>query len=271
MFEAVRSVIFDVDGVLLDARPSYHAVAEEAARQALARLIGDEAARRVPFEREREVAQFKAAGGFNDDWEMARAIALVLLRRSRGAAPDLAEMLRHTGGGGVEALYGRYGPADFPAAQLAWSCGALYGGKSHCKRLFGFEPPEGAPERGYWEREQLLVAPALLAEVAARFPLALFTGRNPGEAELALLRTNLEVAAPLRWVADGRPRKPDPHGLVELCKELPAAALFVGDTADDQSAATAAQARGAPLLYAHVVEPGDTARVLEQLLREARK
>ena len=41
----VRGVILDVDGVLLDARPSYHAVAEEAARRALAPLLGEAQAR----------------------------------------------------------------------------------------------------------------------------------------------------------------------------------------------------------------------------------
>ena len=36
----VRAVIFDVDGVLLDARASYHAVAEEAARRAVMEVTG---------------------------------------------------------------------------------------------------------------------------------------------------------------------------------------------------------------------------------------
>ena len=49
MFAQVRAVIFDVDGVLLDARSSYHAVAEEAARRAIEPLVGSAAARAVPF------------------------------------------------------------------------------------------------------------------------------------------------------------------------------------------------------------------------------
>ena len=40
--EGVTAVIFDVDGVLLDARPSYHAVAEEAA-------LGPEPTLPIPF------------------------------------------------------------------------------------------------------------------------------------------------------------------------------------------------------------------------------
>ena len=80
----VRGVVLDVDGVLLDARPSYHAVAEEAARRAIVPLVGEERARAAEFDRVREVPAFKAAGGFNDDWEMSRAIALLLYLRARG-------------------------------------------------------------------------------------------------------------------------------------------------------------------------------------------
>jgi phosphoglycolate phosphatase-like HAD superfamily hydrolase len=72
-------------------------------------------------------------------------------------------------------------------------------------------------------------------------------------------------------VSDGRPRKPDPEGLLWLCGELVrpgGEALFVGDTADDRAAAEAARARGAPLVYAHVEAPGDTARALSRLLDE---
>ncbi len=281
-YENVRAVIFDIDGVLLDARPSYHAVAEEAARRAVASVIGEEAARAVPFEREAEVAQFKAAGGFNDDWEMARAIALFLLLRARGKAPPLAAFLAAAQGNGVSGVYAAFADAalgaPFTHEAIARDCGALYGGKSHCQLLFGFPPPAWAPARGLWEREELLADATLLQLVVERFPLALFTGRNPGEAELALLRTGLVVPRGRRWVADGRPRKPDPVGLVELSAELlagvtfpEAVALFIGDTADDVSAAKGAKAGGARLLYAHIERAGDTARVLSQLLREAGK
>lgn len=271
----VRGVIFDVDGVLLDARPSYHAVAEEAARRAIAAIVGEAAARAVPFDRAVEIPRFKAAGGFNDDWEMSRAIALLLFLRVRGDAPKLPLFLASAEGRGVEALYAHYPGLEVDAARLTRTCGALYGG-SKCKDLFGFEARDAlpdAPERGLWENEELLADAKLLEAVEARFPLALFTGRNPGEARLALLRCALHVPEKLAWVADGRPRKPDPAGLVWLTHELlkgrgKGEVLFVGDTADDQAAAHSAQDRGAPIVYAHVERPGDTTRVLSRLLAE---
>ncbi|HEY2031194.1 MAG TPA: hypothetical protein VGH20_18510, partial [Myxococcales bacterium] len=156
--QRVRGVIFDVDGVLLDARPSYHAVAEEAARRAIAPLVGEAAARAVPFDRAVEIPQFKAAGGFNDDWEMSRAIALLLYLRVRGEAPGLSQFLASAQGKGVTALYARHPEVEIDAARLTRACGALYGG-SKCKDLFGFDARDAlpdAPERGLWENEELL-------------------------------------------------------------------------------------------------------------------
>ena len=153
----VRGVILDIDGVLLDARASYHAVAEEAARRAIAPLVGAERARSVAFDRHREVPAFKAAGGFNDDWEMSRAIALLLYLRSRDEAPELADFLAGASGRGVSALYARR-PIPIPAATVARICGALYAG-SKCGELFGFEATEAipdAPEKGMWEKEEVL-------------------------------------------------------------------------------------------------------------------
>lgn len=271
----VHGVILDVDGVLLDATVSYHAVAEEAARRAIARLVGEERARAVPFDRKTEVAAFKAAGRFNDDWEMARGIALLLYLRALGAAPLLAHFLESAHGQGVSGLYRDRTFSDEVHAALeekaiARSCSELYGG-DRCRALFGFD----WTGEGYWQRETLLADATVLQEVAGRFRLALFTGRNPGEARLALERTGLSIPDDFCWVADGRPRKPDPAGLIwltqALLKDAPQGAqvLFVGDTADDQTAAQAAQVRGAPMVYAHIEAPGDTTRVLRQLLAAA--
>jgi phosphoglycolate phosphatase-like HAD superfamily hydrolase len=272
----VRGVVLDVDGVLLDARPSYHAVAEEAARRAIVPLLGESLARAAPFDRDREIAAFKGTGGFNDDWEMSRAIALLLYLRARREAPELPRFLAEAEGRGVRRLYERH-PVPISEETIARICGALYGG-SMCRDLFGFEAKDvlaDAPERGMWENEEVLPDPRLLAAVAARFPLALYTGRNPGETRLAQRLCKLKIPDELCWLADGhRPRKPDPAGLLWLTHALlrgaprPSQVLFVGDTADDQMASRAAQDAGAPIIYAHIETPGDTSRVLSRLLAE---
>jgi phosphoglycolate phosphatase-like HAD superfamily hydrolase len=257
----VRGVILDIDGVLLDARPSYHAVAEEAART----VTG---LRDVQFDRATEIPAFKAAGNFNDDWETSRGIALLLHLRAKGEAPPLDEFLAAAGGHGARGLFERW-PVDIPQAQISRTCSELYGGDK-CKELFGFD----AEGRGMWENEQVLPEKGLLEAVATRFLLALYTGRNPGEARLAQQLCQLNIHESLCWVSDGRPRKPDPAGLLWLCHELlkktprGSEVLFIGDTADDLAASRAAQDRGAPLIYAHVEAPGDTSRVFSRLLAE---
>ena len=274
--DRVCGVILDVDGVLLDARPSYHAVAEEAARRTLSGLVGEGKARAVPFERAREIPAFKAAGRFNDDWETARGIALLLLLRVRGEAPPLEEFLAKAEGRGVRGLFEAYPGIELPQEPISRICGALYGG-SLCRELFGFDSAEAlpdAPARGLWEKEVVLPDPRLLKAAAERFVLALYTGRNAGEARLAQKLCKLSIPDRLCWVADGRPKKPDPAGLVWLCHELlkkaprGSQALFIGDTADDQAASRAAQDCGAPIIYAHIEAPGDTTRVLSRLLAE---
>jgi HAD superfamily phosphatase len=277
LLSLVRGVILDVDGVLLDARPSYHAVAEEAARRAIAPLVGEAAARAVPFDREREIAAFKAAGRFNDDWETARGIALLLLLRVRGEAPPLDQFLAQAQGRGVRGLFEAHPGYAIAQEPISRTCGALYGGDK-CRELFGFDARDAladAPARGLWEKEKVLPDPRLLEAVAARFPLALYTGRNPGEARLAQKLCKLRIPDAFCWVADGRPKKPDPAGLVWLCHALlkssrtrGARVLFVGDTADDLAASRAAQDHGAPIVYAHVEASGDTTRVLSRLLAD---
>lgn len=269
--KSVRGVVFDVDGVLLDARPSYHAAAEEAARRAVEPLVGREAARAVAFDRATEIPAFKAAGRFNDDWETARGIALLLWLRARGEAPPLHEFLASAQGRGVAGLFEAYPQADLPQQPISRACCELYGG-DRCRELFGFD----AQGRGLWENEKLLPDPRLLEAVAARFPLALYTGRNPGEAALAQALCKLKIPPPLCWVADGRrPRKPDPAGLLWLTHALLRGAsggsqvLFIGDTADDMAASRAAQDAGAPIIYAHVERPDDTGKVLSRLLAES--
>jgi phosphoglycolate phosphatase-like HAD superfamily hydrolase len=276
MLGNVCGVILDVDGVLLDARPSYHAVAEEAARRAISPLVGEAKARSAHFDRQREVPFFKAAGRFNDDWEMARGIALLLYLRAMGAAPPLEEFLASAGGRGVEGLFARHPGMELPQEKIARICGALYGG-DNCRELFGFDARDAlpdAPARGMWQNELVLPDTALLETVAQKFLLALYTGRNPGEARLAQTLCKLKIPDSLCWVADGRPRKPDPAGLIWLCHLLLKGAqrgsqvLFIGDTADDLAASRAAQDRGSPIIYAHVEAPGDTSRVLSRLLTE---
>jgi HAD superfamily phosphatase len=57
--EACPLVIFDMDGVLVDVRPSYHRTILETVRHFSGRRVSHE-----------EIGRFKARPGFNDDWKL---------------------------------------------------------------------------------------------------------------------------------------------------------------------------------------------------------
>ncbi len=94
-------------------------------------------------------------------------------------------------------------------------------------------------------RETWIPSPGLLERLAARYRLALFTGRLRAEAFLALDRLAPELRLdPLVGMEDVERHKPDPEGLRKICAALPGAdAVYVGDTIDDCVAARAAGVR----------------------------
>lgn len=78
-----RLVIFDLDGVLVDVRRSYH--------RAIVATVAHFTGRRVPLV---EIGRFKAQRGFNDDWKLTQQwIRRLGVRVSRAAVRDYFERL----------------------------------------------------------------------------------------------------------------------------------------------------------------------------------
>ncbi|MCL2258689.1 MAG: hypothetical protein FWC18_02560 [Cystobacterineae bacterium] len=198
----VDRLILDVDGVLVDPSSSYYAVG----RRLLAREGGV-----LP---EEDIAAFKWAGGFNDDWELARA-ALGLHRyrqRSGDKRPLSALLATNAGLPGVLQLVGGDDPGDLSA---------------ECERLYAQIAHEELP---------LLEAP-LLQQVAAHLPLYACTGRTREQTMAAFASFGV---APKAFVSCETARKPNPQALLPLL-EGSRHPLFVGDTWDDCLTAINAQ------------------------------
>ena len=177
-------VVFDVDGVLLDVRPSFYAI--------IKRMSGCTDA---------DIALFKAAGGYNDDWELARA-AFAWVRAHRPMPiPD----------GGWRTMVNRCGndPGD-----LAPRCRHMYMG-------------------GLWQDEQPLVDTERLVRLSTVANIAACTGRDRPELTLAEQRLGFRFPA---WTTSEDVRKPDPQALLRLCP----GGDFFGDTEDDRRCAAAA-------------------------------
>ncbi|HVB33211.1 MAG TPA: HAD-IA family hydrolase [Patescibacteria group bacterium] len=77
--EARPLVIFDMDGVLVDVRPSYHRAILETVRHFTGRRVSAAG-----------IGRFKARPGFNDDWKLTRAWI-----RELGSRPDARDVIAH--------------------------------------------------------------------------------------------------------------------------------------------------------------------------------
>ncbi len=265
-----KLLVLDVDGVLLDARPSFYEAAREVASWAAARALGHAPGPPVTDE---EILAFKNAGGWNDDFDLACGIAWAQIIRAALGTP-IGETARNNGGGlavllphAVKILTGEQlekARESVHTSTVRARCAARYAGAARCKELYGFDPDlyAGLPQEGLYSLEKPLCDAELLRSV--QMPMGLFTGRNSGEAGLALERFKLGVPARRRIVDDGVvPKKPSPEGLMLLARETTGPVLFAGDTVDDKRAAMAYQQRAAAdglpeLIFAWITPPEET-------------
>lgn len=251
----VEALIFDIDGVLVDASESYRLAVCEAVRFFVQNELGwvVDASPLTPD----EVDLFKRAGGFNNDWDLTQAAALFLLFKSlkhgvrrvsalKRLRPSLEEFLAEVSaeGGGLtnaekvvidklELRQRRDLARLWKRRLLVQLAQEFYAGRKWCARLFGFEPQYVDIEAGFLERERTLIDLSLLPK---DMKLGILTGRAKRETRLALERVGLLPIIPEEfWVTDDDPiRKPDPKALTVLMEKLGAnCAIYVGDTIDD--------------------------------------
>jgi HAD superfamily hydrolase (TIGR01548 family) len=237
------TVVLDVDGVLVDVADSYR------------RAVVESVARLYDADPPAELIQpLKDAGGFNNDWLVTDALALYVLARREGyeAAPTAyAEATAAHGGGRAgarDALEDALGETA-ERVEAAWdpdalreTFQALYLGSDRYREIEGGEPPVEAA--GYIHDEPLLVDETTIAELEARYPVCVLTGRPAAEADIALNRVGLDVAANRRFTMDDwEAGKPDPHALRTLAERTDADHVaFAGDTLDDVRTAVNADA-----------------------------
>ena len=237
------AVVLDVDGVLVDVADSYRRAIVDTVERIHGRTI-DVA----------DVQRFKEAGGFNNDWELTDAAALYVLATEADYDADVAEFtaaVAEAGGGldGARAVLDRELGERWPAVEADWDSErlrttfqALYLGSERYRDIEGGDPPlEG---RGYAEDEPVLVDPATLSTLSARYDVGVVTGRPAAEADIALSRVGLDLPADHRFTMDDWAEgKPHPRALTTLAERFDATrVVFVGDTLDDVQTAVNADA-----------------------------
>ena len=219
----VDTIIFDVDGVLLDTSESYTAAAVEAVSVA----TGSD---RFTT---REVAQLKAIKGFNNDWHVAIAGAAWVQFGNSQSFPEFTQMVDGAGGGllGLQQVAGPALTEEFEI-RLTRLAQESYGGTSACRRLYGFEP-ETIRQVGRWQTEAVLLAPQLAEPMISR--IGIVTGRNRAEMEQGFQLLGWQPPPEHVVVADDPAfDKTNPAKLVAMLNRMHSRkALFVGDTRDD--------------------------------------
>lgn len=274
----VDLVIFDMDGVLVDVSASYRQAIARTVRRYCTAVAGTADPRDAFLAAAPAViAAWKAAGGFNNDWDLSAALAGAVL--CRGADPAgliaLAGAVAAAGGSldGVARVLGRVAVA---AVRHSGDLGdprdirrifqELYLGGPAFKTATGLVPVHVGPDApGLSEAETAILSPAAaraLARPPIALPLAIATGRPAAEARAALDRlgttslfaavvTDDDVREQARRTGQpfGALAKPAAWPLLEAARRAAgagaraAAALrpaYVGDLPDDMAAARAA-------------------------------
>ncbi len=247
------TLIFDLDGILIDPSRSIQRAHPLAIEMWLEMVFGmKDCAEIVSPE---DAAAFKLAGGFNDDWNIAEAVALALavkalqtgakegseLLASSPSLQDVAAGAASLGGGmdGAAEWLRRQCPASVYEEARRICADGLAGqllkeviAGPFCCEMYGFDA-EYVTGDGTILEDRLLVPPEHLQ---LPFEKAVFTGRTYGEARVGLRLVGLgEFVTDDRLISwnDGM-YKPDGRPLAILVERIGSrTAAFIGDNPDD--------------------------------------
>ncbi len=256
--EVVDAVVFDVDGVLIDVHHSYPLVIC-LATEAYLKEVGFTGTK--PPVTPEETTFFKAAGGFNSDWNLTQGIVLSYLVKSAargsrdldalvGAEPNLETIARASAefGGGLagltQGLKNLVELKDWQGIQDLWDgeritrlCQEFYAGEE-ADIVFGLADPQ-VTGPGMMKREKPLVSREALERAGLQY--GVYTGRNYGETLKALDLAGLHgVFRREAMITESEGlKKPNPEGLFRIAKVLrPRLMIFAGDNLDDWQTAS---------------------------------
>lgn len=250
----VDTLVFDIDGVLIDVRDSYREAVCQTVQfyfkeilhfQGFQNLINPE-----------EVKYFKMAGGFNNDWNLTSAVVLFYLMKARknnlrdidvlrSIEPDIrkftTEML--PSGGGLAKVIDLI-EEDGQAKEWIFSLWdkdlitkifqEIYAGEEYCFNIYGFHPSLVKTE-GLIKQERIIIDKNK-KKFLQNFSLGILTGRTEREAKVVLKRLGWDdfISKEKIVTADDGLEKPHPQGLKKLANSLKTElGIYVGDTWDD--------------------------------------
>lgn len=241
----IDSVIFDIDGVLIDVSRSF--------RMVIAMVVADylktfEGYFGPPIITPEATQVFKDRGGFNNDWELTEAAILLSLslKNQFQRFTPVKDLPGWYGGGGLNELYERIETSKLNRNWIHERFKILYAGKKYCQRLYGFEPVEEIV--GMVEKERVILKRELLS---GDFDYGIVTGRTEEETLLALEKIELEPSffkTGILWEIT----KPDPEPMERLSFK---SGVYIGDTVDDLEMARRFRSKEKRLSFIFVKPP----------------
>ncbi|NCO24647.1 MAG: hypothetical protein COZ07_04705 [Candidatus Infernicultor aquiphilus] len=251
----VDTIVFDIDGVLIDVRESF--------RRAICRTVQFYFKEILHFQGSQnligpeEIEYFKMTGGFNDDWDLTSAVVLFYLIKAKEdnskdidelkmREPDIKTFItkRLSHGGGLTKVIDSI-EKDGHAKEWILSLWdkdlitkifqEIYAGEEYCFNIYGFYPSLIKTE-GLIKQERIIIDKKKKDFLLQYFSIGILTGRNRGEARIALERLGWDdiISEEKIITADDGLEKPHPQGLKRLSASLKTKlGIYVGDIWDD--------------------------------------
>ncbi|MFO7891507.1 MAG: hypothetical protein R6V04_14355 [bacterium] len=261
-----NTIVFDVDGVLVDTSCSYTQAVLKAVSLYGSNIMGYEW-RPDPF----HYNQFKAIKGFNNDWDIAEALLLYFLQKEILKKPlsfftFISESVWD--GRGIFNIISRInkrmnsGNSRFSELykkeKIRKYAMELYAGTDQCKTFFGFDP-ELRDCPGMIDNEKVLIDTAILKKLSV--VTAVFTGRNVYELRNVFNRIGYSGWREEFCFCDdsGSPKKPDPEPLCTIADSSECTGIiFAGDSRDDcETAKNFSKERpDFPFEFVQIIQPG---------------
>jgi len=251
----VDTIVFDIDGVLVDVSASYYQTIIDTVQYYFSSIMNMPGKDKLLDKQ--MIDSFKMVGGFNDDWELTAAAVLyylwkmkeqqiVSIKELKNNSPVISEFINKnlSGGGGLTQFItwireNTYNPEDifilWDKEKIFQIAKELYSGGKYCFRLYGFSPGIIDNIDGNVEQEVLSIKPRI-EKMLKKYNIGILTGRNRAETDFLIERIKWKSwLQPERVVtAEDGLKKPSPAGLRYLMNKFQSeVALFIGDTMDD--------------------------------------
>lgn len=234
-----EAVVLDMDGVIVDVSESYRKAIKRSIHRVYGYTINDD-----------QIQKLKNAGGFNNDWDVTYALALLTnsadiddnfdedqwyqLLNQVGEETGLESAIKVTRQlverDKTEKLFNRW---DKKKLRLVFQ--ELYLGSELFEELE--DEPSKLDVDGYIQQEPILITEETQNWLNNKFQesLGVLTGRPRAEAEITLNRLKLSIRNDhLVAMEDWDFSKPNPKALIDMSRDFNINCLhYIGDTIDD--------------------------------------